>query len=188
MTTMVFSWCHWKTISPSTSVRRSAARSDRLLSAHLFLTQYFFPVFLILHGGFTFCCATLTPGAFPAVGEVCLVRAILFSFAVHVSVAPFTWSHPIFEAGSDFGQIGPAVSKKYYNKTYYTILDHYTYLMRKPTSGDSVFGNINKRLIGQWVKPRSVAFIARGFADKRDAFILVRSIVFPKLAFCDSLA
>ena len=33
-------------------------------------------------------------------------------FAVHVSVAPFTWSHPIFEAGSDFGQIGPAVSKK----------------------------------------------------------------------------
>jgi hypothetical protein len=38
------------------------------------------------------------------------VRAILFSFAVQVSVAPFTWSHPIFEAGSDFGQIGPAVS------------------------------------------------------------------------------
>jgi hypothetical protein len=109
-------------------------------------------------------------------------------FAVHVSVDQFTWSGHIFEAGSDFGQIGPAVSKKYYNKTYYTILDHYTYLMRKPTSGDSVFGNINKRLIGQWVKPRSVAFIARGFADKRDAFILVRSIVFPKLAFCDSLA
>ena len=38
------------------------------------------------------------------------MRAILFSFAVQVSVAPFTWSHPIFEAGSDFGQIGPAVS------------------------------------------------------------------------------
>ena len=31
-------------------------------------------------------------------------------FAVHVSVAPFTWSGHIFEAGSDFGQIGPAVS------------------------------------------------------------------------------
>ena len=31
-------------------------------------------------------------------------------FAVHVSVAPFTWSGHMFEAGSDFGQIGPAVS------------------------------------------------------------------------------
>ena len=63
--------------------------------------------------------------------------------------------------------------------------------LRKPTSAhrcDSVVGNINKRLIGQWIKPHSVAFIARGFAGKRDAFILVRLIVFPKLAFCDSLA
>jgi hypothetical protein len=31
-------------------------------------------------------------------------------FAVHVSVDQFTWSGHIFEAGSDFAQIGPAVS------------------------------------------------------------------------------
>ena len=45
-------------------------------------------------------------GAFPPV-DLRAVCTILFLFAVHVSVAPFTWSGYIFEKGSDSRSVQP---------------------------------------------------------------------------------
>ena len=55
--------------------------------------------------------ATIIPNL-PLLADNHLTRLnhICLGFAVHVSVAPFTWPGYIFEAGSDFGQIGLAVS------------------------------------------------------------------------------